>query len=124
MKNYILIIAILSFSLIGLSFSGSGNIAAQSARLPSTETMRIREGSLDMLTAGTPSDQFYSAKIAPLGVGDNDDDLNPGGSEGGNGDFVGGIPISDGVLPLVLPILFYLLFIVLKKYKKETSNKK
>ncbi|MFV0469982.1 MAG: hypothetical protein ACK5MK_13780 [Dysgonomonas sp.] len=122
MKNNILIIAILLFTVIGLSFSNSGNLSAQGARLPSSETLKA-PGNSDMLNAGPPSDQFYSASVSPAALaGDNDDDLNPGGSEGGDGPFVGGIPVGDGVLPLTLIALAYLLFVAGKKLQKRSQN--
>lgn len=114
MKNNIQVIAILLSITIGLSLSSFGNLSAQSNVPPSSKTYRKLNANTQ-----TPSNDFYSTKALKS---NDDDDLNPGGSEGGDGPFVGGTPIGEGLLPLSFIGLVYLIFITKKKFQKKNYN--
>lgn len=64
----------------------------------------------------TPSQDYYNRGIATRA---GDDDLDPGGSGGGDGPAVGGSPIGDGVVPVAVAIALYGFFVTVKRFRRK-----
>lgn len=76
----------------------------------------------------TPSEQYYQENIAASNAlaqlpstRAGDDDLDPGGSSGGEGGWVGA-PISDTVMPLLMAIGLYAAILTIRKERRQASK--
>jgi len=73
----------------------------------------------------TPSEQYYRENIATdvalPSTRAGDDDLDPGGSSGGQGGWVGSAPISDAITPILIALGLYGTTLIIRRREKERS---